>query len=67
MTITSSLNKPVGCKRCGQSGYLGRMGLYELLEGTPEIKRLVVKTALVEEIQEQAMQERYDYFKTGWH
>jgi type II secretory ATPase GspE/PulE/Tfp pilus assembly ATPase PilB-like protein/GAF domain-containing protein len=49
------LNKPVGCKKCGQSGYLGRMGLYELLEGTPDIKRLIMQRALVAEVQEQAM------------
>jgi len=51
------LKKPVGCERCGQSGYLGRMGLYELLEGTPAIKRLIMRRALVEEIQEQAIQD----------
>ena len=51
------LKKPVGCKECSQSGYLGRMGLYELLEGTPKIKRLIMQMALVEEIQEQAIQD----------
>ena len=51
------LKKPVGCKKCGQSGYLGRMGLYELLEGTKTIKRLIMQTALLEEIEQQAMQE----------
>jgi type II secretory ATPase GspE/PulE/Tfp pilus assembly ATPase PilB-like protein/GAF domain-containing protein len=51
------LKKPVGCKKCAQSGYLGRMGLYELLEGTKTIKRLIMQMALVEEIQEQAMQD----------
>ncbi|MEE8206313.1 MAG: GspE/PulE family protein, partial [Nitrospinaceae bacterium] len=51
------LKKPVGCKHCGQSGYLGRTGLFELLEGTPSIKRLIMRRALVEEIQEQATQD----------
>lgn len=51
------LKKPVGCKQCGHSGYLGRMGLYELLEGTKTIKRLIMQMALVEEIQEQAIQD----------
>lgn len=51
------LKKPVGCERCGQSGYLGRMGLYELLEGTKEIKRLIMQMALMEDILEQATQD----------
>lgn len=51
------LKKPVGCERCGQSGYLGRMGLYEMLEGTKAVKRLIMRMALVEEIQEQAIQD----------
>ena len=51
------LKKPVGCEHCGQSGYLGRMGLYELLEGTKAIKRLIMQAALMEEIQEQAIQD----------
>ncbi len=51
------LKKPVGCKHCGQSGYLGRTGLFELLEGTPAIRRMIMRRALVEEIQEQATQD----------
>jgi type II secretory ATPase GspE/PulE/Tfp pilus assembly ATPase PilB-like protein len=51
------LKKPVGCKECRQSGYLGRMGLYELLEGTQSIRRLIMQMAMVEEIQKQAMKE----------
>jgi type II secretory ATPase GspE/PulE/Tfp pilus assembly ATPase PilB-like protein/GAF domain-containing protein len=51
------LKKPVGCDRCNQSGYLGRMGLYELLEGTKEIKRLVMREALVDDIMDQAIQD----------
>ena len=49
------LYKPAGCKECGHSGYSGRMGLYEILEGTKKIKRLIMQMALVEEIQEQAV------------
>lgn len=51
------LKKPVGCGKCSQSGYLGRTGLYELLEGTKAVKRLIMQMALVEEIQEQAIQD----------
>jgi type II secretory ATPase GspE/PulE/Tfp pilus assembly ATPase PilB-like protein/GAF domain-containing protein len=48
------LKKTVGCEKCGQSGYLGRMGLFELLEGTSAIRRMIMRKALVEELEEQA-------------
>ncbi len=51
------LKGPVGCDACGQTGYAGRMGLHELLEGTREVKRLIVKGAIMEEIQEQAIRD----------
>ena len=51
------LKEPVGCNHCGQSGYLGRMGLYELLEGTKALKRLIMRAALAEDILEQAVED----------
>ncbi len=51
------LKKPVGCAKCGQSGYSGRTGLHEVMEGTPEIKRMIMKKALVEEIRDQAIED----------
>jgi len=47
--------KPVGCERCSDSGYAGRTGIHELLEGTDTIKRMIMKQALVEELREQAI------------
>ncbi len=49
--------RAVGCARCGQSGYSGRTGLHELLEGTSEIKRMVMKKALMEDIRRQAIKD----------
>ncbi len=51
------LKGPVGCNKCGESGYSGRTGLHELLEGTRAIKRLIMQKALMEEIQAQAIQD----------
>ncbi len=48
------LKKPVGCQACGDTGYAGRTAIHEILEGTQEIKRLIVKGAMVEEIRTQA-------------
>jgi type II secretory ATPase GspE/PulE/Tfp pilus assembly ATPase PilB-like protein len=49
------LKRPVGCKKCEETGLAGRTGLYEVLEGTPELKSLVMKGATVEELRKQAI------------
>src|SRR3954470_10185853 len=33
--------RPVGCLECRNTGYLGRVGLYEIMQVTREIKRLI--------------------------
>ena len=45
------------CETCSGTGYKGRMGIHELLEGTPAIKKLVKKEAPTDEIFEQAAKE----------
>ena len=39
-----------GCKLCAQTGYKGRIGIYELLKITPAIQELVLKKASSDEI-----------------
>ena len=51
------LYKAVGCPRCGDSGYKGRLGLHELLEGTDAIKTLVKRKAEIESIRTQAIKD----------
>ena len=46
-----------GCEECGDTGYKGRAGLYELLVGTDEIKTLIQKKALMEDIKAQAIKD----------
>ncbi|HEU0250916.1 MAG TPA: ATPase, T2SS/T4P/T4SS family [Solirubrobacteraceae bacterium] len=41
---------PVGCPRCGQSGYRGRIGIYEVMPIVEEIRQLVLDRASVDEI-----------------
>jgi type II secretory ATPase GspE/PulE/Tfp pilus assembly ATPase PilB-like protein len=36
--------RSLGCERCNGTGYKGRVGIHELMEGTPEIKILIKKT-----------------------
>jgi general secretion pathway protein E len=33
--------RPVGCLECRNTGYLGRVGIYEILQLTPEVKQFV--------------------------
>jgi len=49
------LVRPVGCPRCGDSGYRGRLGLHEILVGTDAMKSLIKKKGEVEFIRRQAM------------
>lgn len=43
-----------GCKKCGNSGYHGRVGIYEVLSVTDEIKDLIAHRATSEAIEELA-------------
>ena len=49
-----TLYRPVGCGKCNDSGYVGRMAVHELLEGTDEIKHLIQIKANMIDIREQA-------------
>ncbi|AAR35981.1 Flp pilus assembly complex ATPase component TadA [Geobacter sulfurreducens] len=49
------LARPVGCTTCNQSGYRGRLGIHEVLEGTDTMKSLVKKKSDTEIIRRQAM------------
>ena len=47
--------KGQGCKVCNQSGYKGRIGIYELLKVTPEIQEAVLKKVSADEIRNLAV------------
>ncbi|MBW2582284.1 MAG: Flp pilus assembly complex ATPase component TadA [Deltaproteobacteria bacterium] len=46
-----------GCDNCSGTGYRGRMGIHELMEGTAPIKLMIKKQANTEQIFELAMKE----------
>jgi len=48
--------EPVGCGRCGGMGYKGRIGLYEVMSVTEEIRTLVLQRAPADEIARVAAQ-----------
>jgi len=53
------LYKPsdAGCSRCNNTGYKGRVGLYEVMPMSDEIQRLTVREASATTIMEQAKKE----------
>ncbi len=50
-----SLYSASGCAECGGTGYKGRVGLYEFLEATLPIKKLIQHQATVEDLQSAAI------------
>ncbi len=53
----AQIYKAVGCEQCRGTGYKGRMGLYEILVLSAEMKRLVGDGANLNQIKKQAYQE----------
>ena len=49
--------EPKGCGRCGGSGYKGRIGVYEVMELSEEIRSLTVERASADEIKKVAVQQ----------
>ncbi len=49
--------EPGGCRRCGGSGYRGRGGIYEVMNVTPEIRRLALERRAAEDLREVAVQQ----------
>lgn len=52
-----TIYEPVGCPKCGGTGYKGRIGVYEIMEMTPNLKVIVSKEGTSEKIKEQALKE----------
>ena len=52
-----TLYTPVGCDKCGGTGYRGRVGLHELLIGSDPIKKAIQEHARVSELFALALEE----------
>ncbi len=50
-----TIYEPCGCPECDGTGYRGRIGVYEIMEITPELKPLISKKASAEEIKKVAL------------
>ena len=51
------LYRPVGCTACAKTGFLGRIGLYEVMPVTEEIERLTVESVASDRIREIALEQ----------
>jgi type IV pilus assembly protein PilB len=51
------LHKPAGCPACANTGFRGRIGLYEVMQMTEEIERLTVERASADAIKAVAVQQ----------
>jgi general secretion pathway protein E len=52
-----TLYHPVGCLDCRMTGYQGRMGLYEIMVMSPEIRKMLTATTDLARLREQAARE----------
>lgn len=46
--------EPVGCQQCAGTGYNDRIGIYEIMEITPRLRRLIAARASTDEIRDAA-------------
>ncbi len=54
---TVDVPEPKGCAECDQSGYKGRIGIFEVLSNSPAIQELILKRGNSEEIRQKAISE----------
>jgi general secretion pathway protein E len=53
----SRICKPVGCLECRMTGFMGRVGIYEVMLMSTDVKRLINEKADLVAIREQALKE----------
>lgn len=60
-----TIYEPCGCKLCNQTGYLGRIGIYEIMTISPKIKKMITNRELAEEITKVAIEEGMNTLKSA--
>jgi type IV pilus assembly protein PilB len=51
-----NFHEAVGCERCGRTGYRGRIGVYEVMVVTDDIREIILKRASADEVREAAQE-----------
>lgn len=52
-----TIYKPCGCPQCNNTGYHGRIGVYEIMTITPKIRHVISKRGTAEQIRDAALEE----------
>ncbi|MBS4096444.1 MAG: type II/IV secretion system protein [Sulfuricella sp.] len=55
--LPATVQQPKGCLECRMTGYMGRIGIYEMLVMTPALRRLVIANCDLAALREQAYKE----------
>lgn len=61
----ATIFEPVGCSKCAETGYFGRIGVYEMMEITPGIKEIMSKKVSTEDIKAEAMRNGMETLTMG--
>lgn len=56
-TVPQTIYRGKGCKVCGQTGFSGQIGIFELFQVTNTIRELLLKEATVQEVRKAAIKE----------
>jgi type II secretory ATPase GspE/PulE/Tfp pilus assembly ATPase PilB-like protein len=51
-----AFQKGGGCQRCHNSGFAGRVGIYEVMEVSPELRRMIHRAAPTHELRDKVRQ-----------
>lgn len=54
---TMKIPQPVGCSKCNNTGYLGRIAIYEVMPMTEKLGKLVIEKVAAADLQKEAMNE----------
>jgi type II secretory ATPase GspE/PulE/Tfp pilus assembly ATPase PilB-like protein len=66
-TVLKTVYEAVGCEACSGTGYLGRVGIYELLPVTSELCKVIVQRADAGVIRNLAVQQGMRLLRDdGW-
>ncbi len=52
-----TIYQPCGCPQCGETGFKGRIGVYEIMVMSPDLKRIISKKEGTEKLKAQALAE----------
>ena len=52
-----TIYRPCGCPQCGETGYKGRIGVYEIMVMSQELKRIISKKEGTDKLKERALAE----------